>query len=346
MARGEGLYKRPDSRFWWASWIGADGKPQRRSTKTENKAGARALLSRWRAEAWSQQTGLADPSASTTPAPSARSTTTLEQLQEIWELEHHGDTLKSGRCRWANVYRVLGGAQRRAAEVTHAELQHLRVVLAQTRQRSTVNMHLSMLRSSYRMAIERGLLTEDPTQGLKAYPVHDQRDRVMSPAEERLLLDAAKPEVARVIILAVDTGLRRGELAQLSWAHIDMEARVISLPGRVAKNKRAWQVPLTARAAKLLAGLDRNEPIVPYTAGSLSPVFKRLCDQVGIQDLRLHDLRHTCATRLRRAGVDWFTVMRLLNHKSPKTAARYQTIDEQDLTGAAAKLSRWTEAKL
>jgi integrase len=336
MASGEGLYKRPDSKFWWASWTDGDGKPRRKSTRTTNRAAALALISKWRFEAWSRQTGLTPPGQPVAPA--RRPSVTLEDLQAQWEREHEGAYLRSGQSRWKGILAGLGGPDRRACKVTQDELQELRTALARRMSRSSVNHHLSTLRGAWALAIERGQLTDNPTKGLRNFAVHDQRDRVMSLEEERLLLEHAKPGLARAIILAVDTGLRRGELAQLAWSHVDLERRVITLPARAAKNKRAWQVPVTQRVKRTLEPLERTAPIVPYTAMSLTAVFKRLCAELGIKDLRLHDLRHTAATRMRRAGVDWFVVMKILNHQNPRHAMRYQTVADQDLVSAADKL--------
>lgn len=337
MARGEGLYKRKDSRYWWACWTPPGGKQQQRSTRTTNKAAARALLARWRAQDWSTWSEVRNPAAPPATAPEGPSVT-LGDLQQIWEREHSGHYLRSGQSRWNGILAGLGGPGRLACEVTQEELQVLRTSLVSRMSRSSVNHHLSTLRGAWALAIERGQLTSNPTKGLRNFAVHDQRDRVMSTEEEALLLQHAKPGLARAIILAVDTGLRRGELAQLAWSHVDLGRRVITLPAQAAKNRRAWQVPVTLRVKRTLEPLDRAAPIVPYTAMSLTAVFKRLCAELEIEDLRLHDLRHTAATRMRRSGVDWFVVMRILNHQNPRHAMRYQTVADQDLVSAADKL--------
>ena len=70
--------------------------------------------------------------------------------------------------------------------------------------------------------------------------------------------------------------------------------------------------------------------------------FAAACRRAGITGLRLHDLRHTASTNLRRAGVDTMTAMKIVGHKSEQMHRRYNTIQSEDLHDAAAKLQRYT----
>jgi len=70
----------------------------------------------------------------------------------------------------------------------------------------------------------------------------------------------------------------------------------------------------------------------------IGTAFKAACRRAGIKDLRVHDLRHTASTNLRRAGVDTATAMKIVGHKSDRMHRRYNTIEPEDLQKAAAKL--------
>jgi integrase len=70
--------------------------------------------------------------------------------------------------------------------------------------------------------------------------------------------------------------------------------------------------------------------------------FAAACRRAGITGLRLHDLRHTASTNLRRAGVDTMTAMKIVGHKSEQMHRRYNTIQPEDLHEAAAKLQKYT----
>ena len=74
--------------------------------------------------------------------------------------------------------------------------------------------------------------------------------------------------------------------------------------------------------------------------------FKAACRRAGIVDLRVHDLRHTASTNLRRAGVDTATAMKIVGHKSDRMHRRYNTIKPEDLQKAAEKLHSYMANKL
>ncbi len=341
MARGDGIYKRKDSKYWWACYTPPNGLQVRRSTKTADKASAKRIYSLWYAQAWSEATGVQSDRQATKQ--SKGSSLTLGELAGLWKQEHTGTYLASGSSRWNTLLVRLGGKDRLARDVTQKELERLRAGFAESMKRSSVNLHLSVLRGAFAIAVRHGELKESPAAKLKNYAVSDQRDRVMSEEEERQLLAAAKPGMQIAIVVAVETGMRKAAVAALSWEHIELDRRVITMPASLAKNRKAWQVPISARLLELLRGLERSSPIVPYKNASISPLFHRLCKAEGVKDLRFHDLRHTCATRLRRAGVDWFTLMKTLNHQNPKHAMRYQTISGEDLVEAVKKLDRARE---
>lgn len=117
------------------------------------------------------------------------------------------------------------------------------------------------------------------------------------------------PFVLPLVQLALETAMRRGELLSLEWENIDLVRRVAHLP--MTKNGRARGVPLTPRAAEILAGLlpeDLPEDTSPSglvfdtSAEAVKLAFQRAVQRAGLEDFRFHDLRHEAISRLAERG--------------------------------------------
>jgi len=196
---------------------------------------------------------------------------------------------------------------------------------------ATVNNELKVLSSLLTKAVEWGRLTEHPMKGGKVKKLRESNttERELTDEEEERLLNASPPWLQDLIAIAVDTGLRRGELVALSWDRVDLAGREVRLIQ--TKNGKERRVPLTARAHAVLARLRRTraEEHGPFPSGPgkrpyiLVSAYRRARTKAGLCDVRFHDLRHTFATRLVRAGVDLITVARLLGHSDLRMVQRY-----------------------
>lgn len=173
-------------------------------------------------------------------------------------------------------------------------------------------------------------------RGVRFAPERNARDRVCGPEEYQRLVAAADPELRLVILLGYWTAMRLGEIAALTWDRVDLKRRSVRLETGHTKTGHGRKVPLSAEAVEALKQHPRrmDGAVFEHSAGTLSPRFARLTRQLGIEDLRFHDLRHTAATRLRRAGVDVMTIQEITGHKSLAMLKRYQTTTEEDLRAA------------
>ena len=151
----------------------------------------------------------------------------------------------------------------------------------------------------------------------------------------------------RFLTIAYTVGPRKGELLKLEWSDVDMRRREFSL--RKTKNGETRVVPMTPDVFETFAALHRERrldtPKVFLYKGkpwkNPRTAFAAACRRAGITGLRLHDLRHTASTNLRRAGVDTMTAMKIVGHKSEQMHRRYNTIQPEDLHEAAAKLQKY-----
>lgn len=125
-----------------------------------------------------------------------------------------------------------------------------------------------------------------------------------------------------LIILATETGMRRGELLSVQWADVDLIARTI----RVLKTKNGHPriVPLTPLAIQTLSSMEmRGDRILPVTPNGVRLAWERLRKRAGLEDLRLHDLRHEAVSRFFEAGLNVPEVALISGHRDPRMLFRY-----------------------
>ena len=179
-------------------------------------------------------------------------------------------------------------------------------------------------------------LKDNPATGLEMPPVNNERMRMMSHAEQtRLdaaLLECRNTLVTPVLTLLLETAMRASEpLEHACWGDVDWARRVLCLSD--AKGGKR-DVPLSPVAIQVLHDLGPGEPdqrIVRISYDALKKGMERACERAGIENLHLHDLRRTAATRLALKTGNLFLVKALTGHKTDKMAARYMQVGADDV---------------
>ncbi|MBI1747178.1 MAG: site-specific integrase [Acidobacteria bacterium] len=201
--------------------------------------------------------------------------------------------------------------------------------------KATVNRELALLKTLYNKAIAWGMADKNPVKGVEFFKEDNQIAHVLTEPEETRLLEACMGSLAYLrplIILALNTGLRRGELLSLKWSNVSLSFRQLVVEATNCKSKKRLLIPINARAYAVLVELKaqatsdyvfRKTNGQPYNRETLRDHFEKLYKQVGIEDLRLHDLRHSFATRLSAKGVDIVTIKDLLGHSTITMTMRY-----------------------
>src|SRR6185312_7883089 len=139
-------------------------------------------------------------------------------------------------------------------------------------------------------------------------------------------------------LLALNTGLRRGELLALTWADIDMDAKQLTVRAATAKSGKSRHVPLNSEALAVLKQWQRQHSEGRLFKSKLSThTWPRLMETAAIENFRFHDLRHTFASRLVMNGVDLNTVRELLGHADITMTLRYAHLAPEH-KAAAVKL--------
>lgn len=144
-----------------------------------------------------------------------------------------------------------------------------------------------------------------------------------------------------VILLAMNTGLRRRELLTLQWTDIDLVDRMLTVREETAKSGKQRYVPLNAEAHAVLMQwrAQRGMEGAIFGISDVNASWGRVLEAAEIRNFRFHDLRHHFASRLVRAGVDLNTVRELLGHADIKMTLRYAHLCPQTLAAAVAKLA-------
>lgn len=160
------------------------------------------------------------------------------------------------------------------------------------------------------------------------------RERRLEEGELELLMAAAKDyggEMFAIISFAIETAMRRGEIAGLRWANIDKEKKIAKLQD--TKNGENRTVPLSPAALKLLNSLPRNinGKVFSLRADSITTAFERCCMRSEIKNLRFHDLRHEATSRLFERGFNLIEVSSITGHKDLAMLKRYTHLRAEDL---------------
>lgn len=225
---------------------------------------------------------------------------------------------------------------------------------------TSVNRELQLLRAMLNVALRERWLKENPFnrgKGLISGADERQRERILSAQEEARLLAACAGDDARrqrlrvLIITALDTGMRFGELRRLTWRQIDFKTKEIFIHSTHTKNQRERLVGLSSRlAAELTAwrALHPNAQPLDLVFGITTTVktaWQAARTRAGLPDVRLHDLRHTNATRIERSRrVSTAQLGRLLGHSNPRTTYRYVNQDAQIIRDATSALDEINKA--
>jgi len=209
---------------------------------------------------------------------------------------------------------------------------------------ATVNREIACLKTLFSKAVEWGRLETSPAARVKKLKEPPARERIMDVAETRRLVEAAGPEVRPVIIIALNTGMRRNEILSLHWRDLDLRRGVITIED--SKSGKSRKVPMNEAVHEVLRGLPRTEGVEfvfynPETGTHVKDIktgFKAACARAKIVGLRLHDLRHTAASKMVEAGVDLVTVSKILGHASIQMTMRYAHPTPENMRSAVLRL--------
>lgn len=208
---------------------------------------------------------------------------------------------------------------------------------------ATLDREVELLLRMLRYAVACRLLSVNPLEGVRLLGRPNVRSSVLDEEGFRALLGAAPSFLQPILVLAFDTGMRRGEVLRLRWEQVG-DGRV-RLAAEDTKTEQARTVHLTGRARAALACLPRTGAWVfpsPRTGRPYPDVrdaFSRAARAVGRSGLWFHDLRRSFVTRARRRGIPEAVIMRMSGHRTADVFRRYNVVEDSDVAAAAAALN-------
>lgn len=237
------------------------------------------------------------------------------------------------------IGKITKGVIRRYREERHSKKQ-----LTET----TVNRDIQCLRHFLYWAVDEGLLPANPIARIRLERERRKKKPVLSLAEEKLLLPAASPHLREITIIALDTGMRRGEILHQTWEDVDFERGILFVTHSKTPEGEAREIPLSHRVLTLLSKKKKDSGLI-FTFErkpifSLKTGWKAAIRRAGIRYIRFHYLRHTFNTRLMELSVTREVRMALLGHTFGDTHESYEHVELPLKREAIKKLDAWHSA--
>jgi integrase len=217
---------------------------------------------------------------------------------------------------------------------------------------ATVNRDLSVLRRVLYWGVEEGYLASNPLGRLRMERERRTKRPVLSVREEYLLLAAAPPHLQRIILCALHTGMRRGEILSQRWEDVDFDNRILHVSHSKTPEGEAREIPLTNCLYELLHAIRQYRgPVFTYQGDPIRIIKTTWTSSLrrsGIRHMRFHDLRHTANTRMMLAGVLQEVRREIIGHSSQRSRDvndRYTQIELPEKREAIRKLEAWLKGQ-
>lgn len=332
MARNEGVYRRPNSGYWWISATLPNGKRVRQSAGTEIRGDAEALLAKLKLDAYRETHFGIRPQRSWQDA-------VIRYLELKRNLRSFSDVQRI--CRFLDPYLGSMMLNQINGDVIWSIVQG---ELKRGNKPATVNRYLSTMRSLLRMARDEWQWIDNFPK-IKLLTGEVERDRWLTHEEAERLIRCCAPHLAALVRYALATGCRASEITGLEWNRVDLTRKTAWL--NRTKNGTPRGVPLNEDAIEVLKEqigkslthcfTYQGEPIrwqITNTA------WHTALATASIEDFRFHDLRHTWASWHRQAGTSCDELKDLGGWKSRIMVDRYAKFSTENLLSAASRIER------
>lgn len=363
-ARTGSIFKRTKGKkiTWWARLVYIDDHGKRRDLqrRAESMAHAKEIQERLVREHESGGARIFETENKTF----AELCAYYEEGHLIDAVYHEGRKVAGLRAAKSQRYLILPlkkhFGQKRLRSLTYDDLRAFRLLRlkcptreGKTRSIASVNREMALLRRMLNVAQAEGWIIRNPFkagESLISIADEKQRERIVTREEENRLLAACtgmQAHLRAILIAALDTGCRRGELLTLRWSDIEFESRTITLRAFNTKTMRERKLSMTTRLYIELETLwddsDRSpESRVFGIHDNVKHAFTSVRNKAGLSDLRFHDLRHTAATRLVSSHISLTEVGRVLGHTKPQTTYRYTNLTSETAKRAADALEAFS----
>jgi len=203
---------------------------------------------------------------------------------------------------------------------------------------ATVNREVACLKTIFNKAIEDGKLDRNPTRGVKFLKEENVRERVLSSEEFERYKGRCPRWYLPIAMTAYYTGMRKGEIVNLSLPRLDLKEGFIRLKMEDTKTGQGRVIPINPELKRALKQSLKVRPLnfdrvchkdgEPITPEHIRWAHQSVCKDAGINDFTFHDFRHTAINNWRRDGHDYFKIMAASGHWTTAVFKRYDLVEE------------------
>ena len=318
-----GPFRRPQGKVWWMNFM-YQGRQVRRSTGTADRRLAETILGKVRVQ-------MIEGRFFETMGEKTR---TFDELMERYLAEHAARKSQPRHYRgYARSLTAFFGGRLLGDITPKLIVEYKNRRYAAGLKPASINRELATLKKAFNLAVrEWEWCRENPVSRVSMERENNKRDRWLSFEEETRLLQACALWLHDLVTFALHTGMRMGEILDLTWRGVDFSRRTVTVFR--SKNGERRTIPVNQTVLAVLKEKTKlrslktelvfcSNVFTPLESGHLRRSFRLALGKAKIEDFHFHDLRHTFATRLVQAGVDIYKVQRLLGHKSPIMTQRY-----------------------
>ena len=325
--------------WWWIRYKDLDGRDRRERAAPTKREAEKLLALRVAAVAEGKKP----------PAKRDGSTLFNEFAAEYMEMMGDGLVWKQTVTGAIKLWEEHLGPRCKLRDISPRRIEAFRAKrLKAGIKRSTCNRNCAILRRLLNVAMDWDLLSENPARKVRQYREENARLRFLTKEEARRLVEACGRTRNRLlrplVLLALNTGSRKGELLNLRWVDVNFEATTLSF--RRTKNGERRDVPLNRVARETLHELrqqtGKDEHVFSRNGQRLTEVktgWAVALGRAGLEDFRFHDLRHCFASEAVTNGMDLYRLQRILGHRTPKMTQRYAHLRPKDLREAVELVS-------
>ena len=246
----------------------------------------------------------------------------------------------------------------KAAEITPLMVENFRVRMKKTKSAKTgrpyagssINKMVSLARKIYYLGMDTGIVRSNPFARRGVYKEHP-KGQLISDDDFRKIHRHLPEYVKPIVLIAYLTGMRRGEILDLTWDRVDLDTGRVDLSEEQTKTEEPrilylnslpeLRKVLVEAALKRRQGQDKvftRSSGLPISKEYMARLFKKACKEARTPEYRFHDLRHTFNTNMVKAGVQKSVIMRLTGHKTLAMFLRYSHLDREQSESAMESL--------
>lgn len=274
----------------------------------------------------------------------------MEQFLIYARTNLQAGTVNIYRKTFSSFIKIIGDKHLELISPLDIETYKIRRVEAVSK--VTVNIEFRSLKAAFQRARDWGLIGSNPFESCSPFRIPPVEPSHLSHLQFEQVLSICKSEAFRnLLVVAVMTMMRLGEIVDLTWSQVDFHSgliRVVNKKNFIVKGTRPRCIPMNHIVRSLLRAMKKTstgDAVFTSSLGdkwnpkSVSRRFKLLCRKAGLDErIHFHSLRHTGASWLAQAGVSLFTIQKILGHSSPIVTQIYSHLGDPHLLEAVEQL--------